>query len=154
MVKMSIKEQVLKANGYYKKAMEKKELVEYCIHKGFYNMSISESYYYIFNLCRAIMTLYGNDTKSHKTLIGNFNKIMIHEREIFNRSYGSLLTTLEKQRDMCDYESNYFIPKDFALYLYEQSNLFGQELINYYRALEAMKQQDAELSQEEEGLER
>lgn len=56
---------------------------------------------------------------------------MIHERKVFDRSYGSLLSTLEKQRGLCDYEPNYNMDKEFALYLYEQGMLFGEELQNY-----------------------
>lgn len=117
--------------GYYDNAKEKKELTDYCFNTGKYKLGIPNLYYYIFNLCRAIIATEYEDTSKHKTLLGNFNKTMIHERKVFDRSYGSLLSTLEKQRGLCDYEPNYKMDKEFALYLYEQGMLFGEELQNY-----------------------
>ncbi len=122
------------ARGYYEKAVDELNLVRFCEKSGKYNLLISRMYYYIFNLCRTIMVLEDEDTKSHKTLMGNFNRIMIHERGIFDKSYGSLLTTLEKQRGLCDYEANYRIDKDFALYLAEQGETMGEDLSQYITA--------------------
>lgn len=119
------------AIGYYKNAIQKQELAEYCINTGKYKQAIPLDYYYIFNLCRLIYSLEYTDISSHKTLLGNFNKTYIHEQKIFNRKYGSFLHTLEKQRGLCDYEANYPMDKDMALFLHEESKEFATYLLAY-----------------------
>ncbi len=122
-----------KAIGYYHNALDEYSLVEYCSEKRMYNRLMSRCYYYIFNLCRAIMVMEASDTKSHKVLVGEFNRIIVHERGVFDKKYGSLLNTLERQRGLCDYESNYVMDKDFSILLYNETIEFGQVLRDHIR---------------------
>ena len=122
----------------------KKNQLNIVFETGKYKLAIPNLYYYIFNLCRAIISVEYEDTSKHKTLLGNFNKKIIHERKEFNKSYGSLLTTLEKQRGLCDYEPNYKMDKDFAIYLQEQSMLFGDELLDYINKHYLLKENQEE----------
>lgn len=120
-----------KAKGYYSNAVEKQELANYCCEKGKYKQMVVLDYYCIFNLCRIIYSIEYTDTSSHKSLLGNFNKIYVHEKKLFDKTLGSFISTLEKQRGLCDYEANYPIDKDFALYLHEQTQIIADILISY-----------------------
>ncbi len=122
-----------KAISYYNNAIDEYSLVEYCIKNKLYNRLMSCCYYYIFNLCRAIMVIEASDTRSHKVLLAEFNRIIVHERGIFTRKYGSLLNTLERQRGLCDYEANYNIDKDLALLLYKDTLEFAKILKDYLK---------------------
>lgn len=121
------------AVGYYDLAIQKKELAEYCMGTGKYKQMLPLDYYYIFNLCRLIYSTEYADISKHKTLIGEFNKVYVHEKAAFPKEYGSFLNSLEKQRGLCDYEPNYSVDKDLALYLHEKADEFGKELIKYIK---------------------
>ncbi len=126
-------EQKEKAISYYNNALEEYSLAEYCIKRKLYSRLMSRSYYYIFNLCRAIMVIEASDTRSHKVLISEFNRIIVHERTLFEKKYGSLLKNLERQRSLCDYEANYIIDKDLALLLYKDTLEFAEILKDYLK---------------------
>lgn len=121
--------------GYIHNADDSLETAQWCKSACKYNRMTSNMYYYLFNLCRALETLIYEDTKSHKALIGNFNKHFIHELGVFDSSVSGLIVTMENQRSLCDYESNYIMDKELALYLFEQSLKAGGELKSYYDML-------------------
>jgi uncharacterized protein (UPF0332 family) len=118
--------------GYLEKAEERRITAEYSMNAHRYNMVISDTYYYLFNLCRAVMYEELSDTTvKHKTLVGNFNKMMIHERGIFPNELGKILNTLSRERNACDYEASYHVDKELAQYLYKNAILYGDMLKEY-----------------------
>ncbi len=121
------------AKGYYRNALEEFELVSFCFETKRFKLLIPRCYYSIFNLCRIIMVLELEDTRSHKVRISNFNKTVIHERKQFDSKYGSFLTTLEKYRGLCDYEANFNIDKDLAIELYNETLEFSEVLKDYIK---------------------
>jgi uncharacterized protein (UPF0332 family) len=118
--------------GYLEKAQERLETAEYSLNAHRYNMVITDTYYYVFNLCRAILfEEFSDTTTKHKTLISSFNRIMIHERSQFPDEFGRILNTLAKERDKCDYEANYHIDPGLAAYLYQKAVVYGNMLKEY-----------------------
>ncbi len=114
-------------------ALQKKELADYCMNSNRYKQAIPLDYYYIFNLCRLIYSAEYEDTSKHKTLLGEFNRIYVHEKAAFPGEYGSFLNSLEKQRGICDYEANYTLDYDLALYLHRKADDFGKILVDYIK---------------------
>ena len=120
--------------GYYDLALQNKELADYCMNSSRYKQAIPLDYYYIFNLCRLIYSVEYEDTSKHKTLLGEFNRIYVHEKKAIPSEYGSFLNSLEKQRGLCDYEANYSLDKDLAQYLHKKADEFGKILVEYIKS--------------------
>ena len=122
-----------KCNIFIEKANEKLDLANYCYKTGKYNSMVSNCYFYIYNCCRAIYNLIlHKDTNSHKVLIGDFNKIFVHEKNYFDNETGKILGLLQKQRSLCDYETTYILDKNIAIKCYNYSIELGEKLINFY----------------------
>ena len=67
-------------------------------------------------------------------MLGEFNRVYVHEKKIIPGEYGSFLNSLEKQRGLCDYEANYLLDKDLALYLHKKADEFGKILVEYIKS--------------------
>jgi uncharacterized protein (UPF0332 family) len=118
--------------GYLEKAEERRAVAEYSMKVHRYDVAIADTYYYVFNLCRAILyEEFSNTTTKHKTLISDFNRIMIHENNKFPGEFGKILNTLTRERNKCDYEANYHIDRDLAEYLYKEAMVYGNMLKEY-----------------------
>lgn len=126
-----INEKIKKAKGYYINALEKRDMASFGYETKRYKQMVANDYYEIFNLCRVIYSIEEQNTSKHKTLLGNFNKVFVHERQEFDKAFGTFLHTLEKMRGLCDYEANYEIHKDFAIYLHEQTDNYSNLLLEY-----------------------
>ena len=63
-------------------------------------------YYSVFNAILAVHALDGTETKSHKRVIGEFNRRYIHGG-VFPKEYGKEITKIEVIRHSSDYDSYY-----------------------------------------------
>ena len=89
-----------------------------------YNGAANRAYYSIFSSMTAVISLDGIICKSHKQLIGEFNKSYIHQG-IFPRSFSKSIKEAEKIRHTGDYDFFENVSKkaaknqiDFATELY------------------------------------
>lgn len=85
--------------NYIEKCDNDLTLVNYCMNNRMWNNAVSLMYFACFNSARAYWVYLGfEDTNSHKCLIGQFNKIIINERNLLEKEFGRFLTRLEKKK--------------------------------------------------------
>lgn len=94
----------------YQRAVETLEVAEELFENGRYRDSNNRSYYAAFYAIRAVYAMQGIDFKKHKTMIATFNKEFV-ATEIFPRTLGKGISTLQLIREQSDYNDMYVASK-------------------------------------------
>ena len=84
-------------------AQERIKSAEVLLREGLYRDSISRSYYALFEIIRALLTIKGEVTKTHSGLIRQFGQYYIKTR-IIPKKYAVWLSELAEERQLADYE--------------------------------------------------
>lgn len=82
-------------------------------HGGTYDDVANRTYYAVFSAIQAIHVLDGKFFKRHGQAIGKFNKVYL-KNEIFDRSYGDVITDLMLCRHAGDYSLKLKVTKEIA----------------------------------------
>lgn len=89
------------------KSQEALKEVEILLDNNLLNTAQSKLYYSIYYAVTALAHLEGFKTSKHSQLLGWFNKVFIHEREIFNPECFKLYKNAFENRKKADYEITY-----------------------------------------------
>lgn len=94
-------------------SMETLETSKYCITSKHYKDAINRSYYAAFYAIKAVLSMEEIDFKRHKDVVAYFNKNYV-ATEIFEKTMGRKLATLQQTRETSDYDDFYVASKEEA----------------------------------------
>jgi uncharacterized protein (UPF0332 family) len=86
-----------------RKARERLRSAKKAFEDGFFDASVSNSYYAMFYMAKAYLALKGSFPRTHKGLISEFGRLIVKKGEIESK-YGEILTKNEALRRIADYE--------------------------------------------------
>ena len=117
-------------NEMISKAEERLESAEILLKSKQYADSISRSYYAVLDAARTLLVLDKVFPKSHAGVIAQFNLHYI-KTGIFPKSFGQLLTRVEKSRTEADYSFEIDFTKDEAQDRLKLAKLFVEKVTEH-----------------------
>lgn len=108
-------------------AKERLEVSAEMIETGRYKISISNSYYAIFNAARALLAEREIDFKKHSAVISYFRREYV-KSGIFDVKFSDYIGDAFDSRNNCDYE-------DFFIASIQQAEIQYQHAVEFYEAV-------------------
>lgn len=109
-------------------ALETLDTAKKCVDIKHYKDAINRSYYASFYAVKAVLAMEGIDFKRHKDVVAYFNKNYV-ATEVFSKSLGRMLATLQQTREASDYDDFYIASKEEA----ETQCISAESIINAVR---------------------
>lgn len=95
------------------------------------NTAQNRAYYAIFYMVMALAYLDDFVTKSHHKLMGQFNKIYIYQKKVFDKSLTKIYKTLILDRESSDYDFTYDLTRETVLKNIEDAKTFIETVKPY-----------------------
>ncbi len=115
-------------------AEERLEVAALMIDVGRYKISISNSYYAIFNAARALLAERNVDFKKHSAVISYFRREYI-KTGVFDVIYSEYIGSAFDSRNDCDYEDFFIASREQAREQYQHAVEFCAAVREYLEAI-------------------
>lgn len=115
-------------------AEERLEVAALMIDVGRYKISISNSYYAIFNAARALLAERNVDFKKHSAVIGYFRREYV-KTGVFDVIYSEYIGSAFDSRNDCDYEDFFIASHEQAREQYQHAVEFCAAFRKYLEAI-------------------
>lgn len=113
---------------HMKRAEEALGAAEHLKESGYYNDSLSRSYYSAMHAAKAVLNLLGENPKSHSRTISLFGLYLIEKEEI-EKEYGKILGKLGSYRERSDYSVVHYLGEEEAEEAIELAKKFLTKII-------------------------
>ena len=116
------------------RAKEELEMAKQSLQNNFLRVSLSNSYYSIFHAVRALFSLEGINSKTHKGVIYLFNNHFIKKNLLSLRMLEILSEAFEMRLD-ADYEDFYVVTREETLEQIENAEYFLNEIVIFIKKI-------------------
>lgn len=114
------------------KAKEDLKVARLLFEKKHYSQSMNRSYYAIFHITRALLSLDEFDSRKHSGIIAYFNREYI-AKGIFDKKYSKIIKGAEKMRNRSDYDDFFVVSKDEAQKQLKNAEDFTEKIEKFIR---------------------